>query len=801
MILGLIVLVVSVTLFAAPPASYYTNANGKTSDALRLALQDIIDGHTVVSYDNLNMLYIASDSHPDGSLWDMYSTCSWQHNQKKCGNYSTVCDCYNKEHSIPQSWFSSKSPMVSDAFHVYPTDGKVNGQRSNYPFGECTGGKTLTADALGRLGTSTFSGFSGTVFEPVDDYKGDFARTYFYMATRYANQCESWGNHFSTANNGLTAYSVELFLKWHRQDPVSEKERVRNDAIYGINNTTGYKQNNRNPFIDYPCLAEYIWGNKKGTNVDFTQILSTYSVDYATTTDLSGCSCAASVPTLTAPTNASSLVVGAAGKNETVTTQLTVKGVLLTKSLSLAISGTNASLFTVSPTAVTSANALAGTTVTVSYKPTALGNHTATLTISSAELAQSTIVTLTGSCAASLVSPTTSGFIFGSENVMVKNDQTVFVKGTNLSSTVGLSITGTNAALFKVSSASVTAADANAGKNITVSYTPTTVGSHTATLVVTSSDFTTVNVPLTGTCTFQALEATNVTKNAFNANWTNAGVTNYVLDVFKQTVVGSASVPVLTEQFNGSMSTSVSVSGYSTLTELSSSAIRIGASAAAATMTLTGLDLSKGASISVSAKMYSATDASTITLKVGTTIITTWNVTADFTTLTADIPVSSETSVTLTTGGSKPRAYIDWLIVSVGGETITNTSLTGYPKSVGNVQSYLVVGLEPSTQYYYTVTPTGVPVSEQIAVMTLEENTPTSMQYTDANAVVYFTTSDAIHILNLQPGSAVNVFDATGRLCAQRLQCAAEEAFVLPEGVYVFKVSVDGVVKSVKVVR
>ena len=801
MILGLIVLVVSVTLFAAPPASYYTNANGKTSDALRLALQDIIDGHTVVSYDNLNMLYIASDSHPDGSIWDMYSTCTWQHNQKKCGNYQTVCDCYNKEHSIPQSWFSSKSPMVSDAFHVYPTDGKVNGQRSNYPFGECTGGKTLTADALGRLGTSTFSGFSGTVFEPVDDYKGDFARTYFYMATRYANQCESWGNHFSTANNGLTAYSVELFLKWHRQDPVSEKERVRNDAIYGINNTTGYKQNNRNPFIDYPCLAEYIWGNKKGTNVDFTQILSTYSADYATTTDLSGCSCAASVPALIAPTNGSSLVVGAAGKNETVTAQLTVKGVLLTKSLSLAVSGTNASLFTVLPTTVTSTNALAGTTVTVSYKPTALGNHTATLTISSTELAQSTTVTLTGSCSASLVSPTTSGLVFSSDNVMVKNDQTVLVKGTNLSSTVGLSITGTNAALFKVSSASVTAADANAGKNITVSYTPTTVGSHTATLVVTSSDFTTVNVPLTGTCTFQALEATNVTKNAFNANWTNAGVTNYVLDVFKQTVVGSASVPVLTEQFNGSMSTSVSVSGYSTLTELSSSAIRIGASATAATMTLTGLDLSKGASISVSAKMYSGTDASTITLKVGTTIITTWNVTADFTTLTADIPVSSETSVTLTTGGSKPRAYIDWLIVSVGGETITNTSLTGYPKSVGNVQTYLVVGLEPNTQYYYTVTPTGVPVSEQIAVMTLEENTPTSMQYTDANALVYYTTSDAIHILNLQPGSAVNVFDATGRLCAQRLQCAAEEAFVLPEGVYVFKVSVDGVVKSVKVVR
>ena len=799
MILGLIVLVVSVTLFAAPPASYYTNANGKTSDALRLALQDIIDGHTVVSYDNLNMLYIASDSHPDGSIWDMYSTCTWQHNQKKCGNYQTVCDCYNKEHSIPQSWFSSKSPMVSDAFHVYPTDGKVNGQRSNYPFGECTGGTTLTSDALGRLGTSTFSGFSGKVFEPVDEYKGDFARTYFYMATRYANQCESWGNHFSTANNGLTAYSVELFLKWHRQDPVSEKERVRNDAIYGINNTTGYKQGNRNPFIDYPCLAEYIWGNKKGTNVDFEQILSTYSEAYATTTDLSGCTCAASVPTLTAPTNSSSFVVGAAGKNETVTAQLTVKGVLLTKSLSLAISGTNASLFTVSPTTVTSANALAGTTVTVSYKPTALGNHTATLTISSTELAQSTTVTLTGSCAASLVSPTTSGLVFSSDNVMVKNDQTVLVKGTNLSSTVGLSITGTNAALFKVSSASVIATDANAGKNVTVSYTPTTVGSHTATLVVTSSDFTTVNVPLTGTCTFQALEATNVTKNAFNANWTNAGVTNYVLDVFKQQVTGAQEIPVFEDPCNKSTTATVGGGVYYDI----DGCVRLGSGSKVGSLTYSGLDLSAGGSVVVNAQYYSNDAGTQMKITVGS-ISQTFALTSSLEdyTLTFDAnPANTSASVVIESLAKSKRVNVNNVKVSVGGETTTNTSLTGYPKSVGNVQSYLVVGLEPSTQYYYTVTPTGVPVSEQIAVMTLEENTPNSMQYTDANAIVYYTTSEAIHILNLQPGSAVNVFDATGRLCAQRLQCATEEAFVLPEGVYVFKVSVDGVVKSVKVVR
>lgn len=799
MILGLVVLVVSVTLFAAPPADYYTGANAKSSDALRLALQNIIDGHTVVSYDNLNMIYIATDSHADGSIWDMYSTCSWQHNQKKCGNYSTVCDCYNKEHSVPQSWFSSKSPMVSDAFHVYPTDGKVNGQRSNYPFGECTGGKTLTAEALGRLGTSTFSGFSGTVFEPADEYKGDFARTYFYMATRYANQCESWGNHFSTANSGLTAYSVALFLKWHRQDPVSEKERVRNDAIYGINNTTGYKQGNRNPFIDYPCLAEYIWGNKKGTNVDFEQILSTYSEAYATTTDLSGCSCAASVPTLIAPTNGSSLVVGAAGKNETVTAQLTVKGVLLTKSLSFAISGTNASLFTVLPTTVTSANALAGTTVTVSYKPTALGNHTATLTISSTELAQSTTVTLTGSCAASLVSPNASGLVFSSDNVMVKNDQTVLVKGTNLSSVVGLSITGTNATLFKVSSASVTATDANAGKNLTISYTPTTVGSHTATLVVTSSDFTTVNVPLTGTCTFQALDATNVTKNGFNANWTNAGVTNYVLDVFKQQVTGAQEIPVFEDPCNKSTTATVGGGVYYDV----DGCVRLGSSSKVGSLTYAGLDLSAGGSVIVNAYYYNTDAGTQMKITVGS-VSKTFDLTAtsnDYTLSFDANPANTSVSVVIESLANSKRVNVNNVKVSVGGETIANTSLTGYPKSVGNVQTYLVVGLEPSTQYYYTVTPTGVPVSEQIPVLTLEENTPTNMQYTDADALVYYATSEAVHVLNLEPGSTLTVFDGMGRLCAQRINCATEEAFVLPEGVYVFKVFVNGVVKSVKVVR
>ncbi len=240
---------------AEAPANYYAKAEGESGDDLRQALYEIIGSHTNVGYDGLYNVYPTSDVTADGKVWDMYSTCSFN-TSDKCSSYSRVCDCYNREHSVPQSWFNKANPMKSDAFHVYPTDGKVNGQRSNYPYGECSSGESLGGKALGRLGSSTFSGYSGTVFEPDDQYKGDFARTYFYMATCYANKCSSWGHTFGSTS-GLSTYGVNLFMKWHRNDAVSEKETDRNDAVYA-------KQKNRNPFIDHPELAEYIWGDKKG---------------------------------------------------------------------------------------------------------------------------------------------------------------------------------------------------------------------------------------------------------------------------------------------------------------------------------------------------------------------------------------------------------------------------------------------------------------------------------------------------------------------------------------------------------
>lgn len=248
--------------YATIPNGYYDSCENKQGGSTLLkALFSVIGPHENVGYDGLWNVYKTSDIDENGQIWDMYSTKRWNTESGQCGNYKYVGDCYNREHSLPKSWFKEAAPMKSDAFHVYPTDGRVNGQRGNYPYGECSGGTTLPSNgnvhALGKLGTCTFPGYSGTVFEPDDEYKGDFARSYFYMAACYNDKIGNWSSDMLAGNNYpcYTQWAINLLLKWHRQDPVSQKELDRNDAIYAY-------QNNRNPFIDYPEMAEYIWGDK-----------------------------------------------------------------------------------------------------------------------------------------------------------------------------------------------------------------------------------------------------------------------------------------------------------------------------------------------------------------------------------------------------------------------------------------------------------------------------------------------------------------------------------------------------------
>jgi endonuclease I len=254
----------------AQPPGYYSTATG-TGYTLKTQLYNIIKNHTAVPYGSLYSCYQgtyngnATDKKANGKVWDMYSdipngTPPYEFNWgQTCGSYSNEGDCFNREHSFPQSWFNSNSPMQSDLFHVYPTDGKVNGIRSNFPYGTVANPTKITQNGS-KLGPCSFPGYTGTVFEPRDEYKGDFARTYFYMATRYENLIAGWQNN-GNADNVLNGTSTQVFdtwqlnllYQWHIQDPVSQKEIDRNNAVYSI-------QNNRNPYIDHPEWVAVVWG-------------------------------------------------------------------------------------------------------------------------------------------------------------------------------------------------------------------------------------------------------------------------------------------------------------------------------------------------------------------------------------------------------------------------------------------------------------------------------------------------------------------------------------------------------------
>ncbi|HRH70901.1 MAG TPA: endonuclease [Flavobacteriales bacterium] len=249
--------------FAQPPAGYYDPAAGLSGQALRVALRDIIDGHTVLANSDLWAAYEATDRKPNNTVWDIYSDVpdgtppyEFAFGTDQCGTYDEEGDCFNREHSFPQSWFNGAPGMDTDLFHMYPTDAWVNQQRGNWPFGTVSN-PTFTSENGGKRGPCTWPGCSGTVFEPIDAYKGDLARGYFYMLTRYMDQASSWPAPVLDQGEFLP-WVEDLLLTWHLQDPVSPKEVARNNTIFTS------LQGNRNPFIDNPQWVQYIWGPTAG---------------------------------------------------------------------------------------------------------------------------------------------------------------------------------------------------------------------------------------------------------------------------------------------------------------------------------------------------------------------------------------------------------------------------------------------------------------------------------------------------------------------------------------------------------
>lgn len=400
---------------AASLPTYYQQIDGKAGKTLFDAVQKVTKtGYSSLGYDGLWTAFKTTDKKSNGQVWDMYSNCNWTFGSDQCGSYSNECDCYNREHSIPKSWFGgSTSGPGCDIFHLVPTDGKVNGMRSNYAFGEVSsasytydGAKKGSAKSITITGGNTIAGntgttisASGTVFEPRDEYKGDFARGYMGSLLRWAGEkafttgegSDIFTTTFTTGSFGLTKYGVALLMKWHRQDPVSKKEIDRNN---GIQQTQG----NRNPFIDYPYLAEYIWGEKAGETLYLEDIMTAYDADFVLGESDGSREDVVRTPVLSVSTttvNFPSVLV-----DEESSVSIKVTGVYLTSNITLTISGEDADMFESSRSSLTISEANSSTSqnnVVLTYVPTEKGQHSGILKIAS-EGAETLTVKLYGAC-------------------------------------------------------------------------------------------------------------------------------------------------------------------------------------------------------------------------------------------------------------------------------------------------------------------------------------------------------------------------------------------------------------------
>ncbi len=273
----LLVLFIVTVSFGQIPAGYYNTATG-TGYTLKTQLFNIINGHTDRGYSGLYTTYLTSDKdfyyENDGTLLDMYTEnptgpeCSFTYgtNQDDGTGGTAECQKYNREHLIPQSAFGSATPMYSDAHFVVPSDKYVNAQRGDLPFGKVNVASNIYTNGTKRgpnLNSGYSAGYTGTVFEPIDEFKGDIARMLLYFATRYEDLVSSFTFTMfnGTSNQVFTLTAINVLLTWHNNDPVSTREIARNNAI-GVTS----RQGNRNPFIDHPEYPMQIWGSLLNQN-------------------------------------------------------------------------------------------------------------------------------------------------------------------------------------------------------------------------------------------------------------------------------------------------------------------------------------------------------------------------------------------------------------------------------------------------------------------------------------------------------------------------------------------------------
>ena len=362
------------SLYSAIPDGYYDGISGLKDRDLKNKLHTIVNIGNTNSYDKLfDDSFVHTDVRSDGTWWDMYSDKVVPVYVNGAINHPGM----HREHSFPKSWWGgAENDAYTDLNHLYPADGSANMSKSNHPLGEVDISVSFSDYGKSKTGKPVAGQGGGDkrVFEPDDEYKGDFARTYFYMVTCYQHLTWDLKYNFMTVQGDyptLQKWAIDLLLKWHRADPVSEKETNRNEEVYKI-------QKNRNPFIDYPLLAEYIWGDKVGSPFNVEEVPPTGKSE------------------ITSPTNGQLFEIGEVIVGESKVITIPLKGIV-TGDLNVSVAGADKVEFSVPITTIGWKEFNSGNyNLQVTYSPVKASEAEANIVFTGGGLAESHTITVVG---------------------------------------------------------------------------------------------------------------------------------------------------------------------------------------------------------------------------------------------------------------------------------------------------------------------------------------------------------------------------------------------------------------------
>ena len=259
-------------------AQYASSLNGLKKEQLKAALHKLMDKKKVLPYGGGGK----------GTWWGFWysdrdpqtNECYNRYSDKKfffdSTNTGKSIAGMNIEHSFPKSWWGGKkNDAWCDLYNLYPSDSQANSSKSNYVMGVVVNVKEEAGAGYDKVGTGYADGQLVNMWEPGNRFKGEFSRSYMYMATTYQNlsfTSEGAKQLQTGAYPTLKKWSSDLFRQWSKNDRVDEMEIKRNEAVYKI-------QNNRNLFIDYPNLAEYVWGDSMDVEFNPYRSITTASDD------------------------------------------------------------------------------------------------------------------------------------------------------------------------------------------------------------------------------------------------------------------------------------------------------------------------------------------------------------------------------------------------------------------------------------------------------------------------------------------------------------------------------------------